>query len=222
MIRRHKTKWTCRAIVAVLGVTWLAFPVGCTVFGIRTSEEASYNVLREEGHIELREYDEVVVAETIVKADFDEAGGIAFRRLFNYISGANAAQTKIAMTAPVLADPAEATEGDKIPMTTPVLGQKQDDGWRYMFVLPATYTKDSAPTPTDPAVRLVSVPRKKVAALRYLGSWSEQSTDENSQELLEWIETNGLATASAPRAAGYDPPWTIPFLRRNEVLIDIE
>lgn len=219
MIRRHKAKWTCRVIVAVLGVTWLAFPVGCTVFGIRTSEEASYNVLREEGHIELREYDELVVAETFVKADFDEAGGIAFRRLFKYISGANTAQTKIAMTAPVLADPGE---GDEITMTPPVLGQKHEDGWRYMFVLPATYTKDSAPTPTDPAVTLVSVPRTKVAALRYSGSWSEQAMDENSQELLEWIEINDLAMASAPRAAGYDPPWTIPFLRRNEVLIDIE
>ncbi len=107
-------------------------------------------------------------------------------------------------------------------MTTPVVGQKQEDVWRYTFVLPATYTKDSAPLPTTADVKVVGVPRTKVAALRYSGSWNEEAMEQKSQELLEWIKTNGLAAASAPRAAGYDPPWTIPFLRRNEVLIDIK
>ena len=225
MTRRNKTKWVCRTIVAFVVATWLVFPVGCTAFGIRTSEEASYKVLRDHGHIELREYDELVVAETIVKADFDKAGSIAFRRLFGYISGANAAQTKIAMTTPVLADSAdsaESTEGDKILMTTPVASQRQGDGWRYTFVLPAAYTKDSAPVPKNADVKIAGIPRTKVAALRYSGSWNEQAVEQKTKELLEWIATNNLTTASSPRAAGYDPPWTIPFLRRNEVLIDVQ
>ena len=222
MMHKKRIQWTSAGIVAVLGTASLVFPVGCTVFGIRTVEEASYKVLRDGGGIELREYDELVVAETFVKADFEDAGSIAFRRLFGYISGANAAQTKIAMTTPVLADPVEPGEGDKIAMATPVVGQKQEDGWRYTFVLPGTFTKDSAPTPTGPEVKIIGVPSTKVAALRYSGSWSEEAMEQKSHELLEWIETNGLAKASAPRAAGYDPPWTIPFLRRNEVLIDIE
>jgi effector-binding domain-containing protein len=222
MKRKRRWPWAIVATVGVLAVVTIVFPLGCSVFGIRTTEEAGYEVIRQDGSFELREYDELVIVETTVEKDFEEAGNIAFRRLFKYISGENAAKTEIAMTAPVVADPAQPPEGEKIAMTAPVLSEEQEGGWRYVFVLPASFSIDTAPAPTNPDVRLVSVPAKKVAALRYSGSWNEDAMRDNSRELQQWIEANGLKPVSAPRAAGYDPPWTIPFLRRNEILIDVE
>lgn len=198
------------------------FATGCSFFGIRTSEEASYKVLSKQGQIELRQYDELVVVETDVNASFDEAGKIAFKRLFGYISGENVDKTKIAMTAPVLAEGGGAIKGEKIPMTRPVFGERQDTDWRYAFVLPEDYTSDNAPLPSNPEVKLSVIPAKKVAVIRYSGTWKEEAIREKSGELVDWIQLNGHEPESEPRFAGYDPPWTLPFLRRNEVMIDIK
>ena len=91
----------------------------------------------------------------------------------------------------------------------------------YSFVLPASYTLETTPLPSNPEVKLAVIPRKKVAVIRYAGSWKEQTMREKSEELDEWIQANGLKRLSKPRSARYDPPWTLPFLRRNEIMIDI-
>ncbi len=215
-------KWKQPSVAAVLSVICLSFlATGCTFFGIRTSEEASYVVIDKHDRIEIREYDALVVVETYVNAGYDEAGNIAFKKLFAYISGENLSKTKIAMTAPVMSKERDAMVGDKIPMTSPVLSERQAKGWRYSFVLPASYTLETTPLPSNPEVKLAVIPRKKVAVIRYAGSWKEQTMREKSEELDEWIQANGLKRLSKPRSARYDPPWTLPFLRRNEIMIDI-
>ncbi|MFC1875695.1 heme-binding protein [Thermodesulfobacteriota bacterium] len=215
-------KWKRPLLAAGLSAICFSFlTTGCTFFGIRTSEEASYNVIDKGDQIEIRDYEELVVVETYVNADYDEAGNIAFKKLFAYISGENISKTKIAMTAPVMSKEGDAPAGDKIPMTSPVLGQRQAKGWRYSFVLPTGYTLEAAPLPSDPEVKLAVIPRKKVAVIRYSGSWKEQTMREKSEKLVEWIQTNGLERLSSPRSARYDPPWTLPFLRRNEIMIDV-
>ena len=123
--------------------------------------------------------------------------------------------------APVMSKEGDASAGDKIPMTSPVLEEKQAKGWRYSFVLPADYTLENAPLPSNPEVKLAVIPGKKVAVIRYTGSWKEQTMREKSQKLVEWIQANGLERLSKPRSARYDPPWTLPFLRRNEIMIDV-
>jgi DNA gyrase inhibitor GyrI len=209
--------------VAVLGAVCLSFlTTGCSFFGIRNTEEAGYAVIDKHDPIEIREYDELVVVETFVNTGYEEAGTIAFKKLFAYISGENILRTKIAMTSPVISKEGDVPAGDKIAMTSPVLGQRQDKGWRYSFVLPAGYTLENAPLPSNPEVKLAVVPKKKVAVIRYAGSWKEQTIREKSKELVEWIQANGLERLSGPRSARYDPPWTIPFLRRNEVMIDVD
>ena len=195
---------------------------GCSLFGIRSAEEASYTVLVDQDRFEVREYETLVVAETVVDTNFDEAGNIAFKRLFGYISGANRAQTEIAMTAPVMALDEDTSSGAQISMTAPVTGVISAGGWRFAFVLPAGYSLEEAPAPTNPDVRLVQVPARKVAVIRYSGSWNETSYQSNLELLLDWMLQNQFEAASLPRVAGYDPPWTLPFLRRNEVLIDIK
>lgn len=206
--------------VAALTVA-LLISMGCSVFGSQSVEEAGYEVLRAEGPFELREYDELVLAVTLVSAPLEEAQRIAFGRLFDYISGDNVARSKIAMTAPVIAEEVEA-EGTKIAMTAPVLSEESADGWRVAFVLPASFTIETAPLPNEPLVSLVRVPSKTVAAIRYSGSRGEESFREHESELLGWIDDADLEPVSATRSAGYDPPWTLPPMRRNEVLIDVQ
>ena len=206
----------------VVAMICFIFVTGCSVVGIRTTEEASYTVLAKYDQIEIREYKELVVVETDVDASYDKAGNIAFKKLFGYISGENVSQSKIAMTAPVMSKERNAGTGEKVAMTSPVIGEKQGQGWRYSFVLPAGYTLETAPLPTNPEVNLTRIPRKKVAVIRYSGLWREPAMREKSDELVEWIQANGIERLSTPRSAGYDPPWTLPFLRRNEIMVDVK
>jgi effector-binding domain-containing protein len=121
-----------------------------------------------------------------------------------------------------MAKEGNASKGETIAMTSPVLGEKQDKGWRYAFVLPAGYTLENAPLPSHSDVKLGVIPRKKVAVIRYSGSWNERSMREKSEEIVKWAQVNGFELLSKPRSAGYDPPWTLPFLRRNEIMLDIK
>lgn len=192
---------------------------GCSVFGMRTSEQAEYTVVESFDGIELRDYAAHVIVETTVDAGFEDAGNLAFGRLFGYISGDNRGRETIAMTAPVIA---RDSGGEAIEMTAPVFVAPAARGWTYAFVLPASYTLDNAPLPLRDDVRLGEIRPRRVAALRFSGSWRESAFAPKLQRLYRWIEGNGLEVVSPPRFAAYDPPWAIPFLRRNEILIDVE
>ncbi len=195
---------------------------GCSVFGVNYNvEEASYQVVKADNDFEVRIYDPMMVVETTVDGDFATAGNRAFRKLFNYISGDNIATSEIAMTAPVIADQSTADEGKKIDMTTPVLEEASGQGWRYMFVLPAEFNLDNAPAPVDENVTLTAEPAKKVAVIRYSGLMDQQRLQEKIGQLRQWIDANELQPVSQPRWAGYNPPWTLPILRRNEVMIEV-
>jgi len=106
-------------------------------------------------------------------------------------------------------------------MTVPVLEERKHQGWRYMFVLPADYTIQTAPAPLDEKVKLSTIPQKKVAVLRFSGLRDEQLINDKTVQLKQWIAANNLTPASQPRWAGYNPPWTLPSYRRNEIMIDI-
>jgi hypothetical protein len=212
-----------RAFLLFFVLTSFVFQAGCTVVGIRTIEEAPYTLVREDASITLRDYDQLVLVETHVDADYAEAGNIAFKRLFAYILGENRSRTKIAMTAPVFADEMRTTGGsENIAMTMPVLSEQRGQHWRYAFVLPASYSVETAPVPTNAEVRVSVVPRKQVAVIRYSGSWSEHTMREKREALGKWIAANNLEPLTSARSARYDPPWTISFLRRNEVMIDVK
>jgi hypothetical protein len=191
---------------------------GCSIFGIRTVEEVPYTLLVEEGNFQIRQYQDIIVAQTIVDSSYEKSSSIAFNRLVGYIFGNNKTKQKIAMTAPVIQE----TDNVKLAMTAPVLQQKSGDKWIMSFVMPSSYTLDTLPEPVDPAIILKEVKAKKLAAISYTGSLGETGIVENAKKLQAWLDEKGYKAVSASRSAGYDPPWTIPFLRRNEVHIDIE
>jgi len=190
---------------------------GCTVMGVRSSQEPSYQVLSDHGDIQIRAYPALLVAETFMEADYARAGNIGFKRLAGYIFGGNLQKQSMAMTAPVFRE----AVGENIAMTAPVLQQRVDGKWMMAFVMPAGYDLATLPKPLDPEVVLKTMPARKVAVLRYSGPLNLESIGQNSQRLSEWLERQGLKPLSNPRSAAYDPPWTLPALRRNEIHIDI-
>ena len=192
---------------------------GCSLVGVRTVEEAGYAIVEASGDIEIRDYDPLVVVETFVEADFEDAGNRAFGKLFAYISGENRARQAIEMTAPVVAS--EDDGGESIEMTAPVIADKAVTGWRFAFVLPARFTIDSAPLPLRDDVRLRALESRRIAVLTYSGLRSESRFERNYARLNDWISAQGLEALSGPSYAGYDPPWTLPFLRRNEIMITV-
>ncbi len=183
-------------------------------------EIPEYRVLEQDGSFELRAYSSYLIAETEVEAGFMNAGNIAFGRLFRYISGANTAQTEIAMTAPV----EQSSQGEKIAMTAPVEQAKGEGVYRVGFVVPRQYNRDTVPKPTDPRVSIREVPARTVAVWRYSGRWTEDNFREHEQDLRRALQLRGLNPVPGDSAiiARYDAPFMPWFMRRNEVLIPLE
>jgi len=181
-------------------------------------EEAKYSVVVKDDNIEVREYSPYVLAETLVEGDLEEAGNKAFNKLFQYISGNNKSRDKLAMTAPV----SQESAGEKIDMTAPVGQKKQGEQWAVSFMMPASYTLETLPQPVDPAVTLREVPARRLAAIRYSGFWSKEGFLQNKAELVAWLEAKEYRPVGEAIWARYNAPYTLWFLRRNEVLIPIE
>lgn len=199
---------------------WIVFPLafGALIPGAAMAiEEPEYEIVSDHGDFEIRRYAPMILAETHVDSDFEKAGSEAFRRLFGYISGDNAARAKIEMTAPVVQE----LLSEKIAMTAPVVQQPDESGWRIAFVVPAEYSCETAPEPTDPRVSLRLVPERLVAAVRFSGTWGEERFTGHEDELREWLTEHGLRPLGEAVYARYNPPFTPWFMRRNEVMIPV-
>ncbi len=190
------------------------------------TEQQPYDVVRAFDGFELRRYPQHAVAEVVVDGRFEDAGNRAFRYLFSYISGENEPAEKVAMTAPVI----QGRRGSNIAMTAPVIQRsasgrpepRNEGAYRIAFVLPSALTASTAPRPTDPRVTVRSVPEGLVAALRYRGRWSEEDYEEHLERLRAALAAEGLSATGDPRFARFDPPMWPAFLRRNEVMLDVE
>jgi len=203
----------------VHALTAAGFAAFIAVIAIPTAmaiEEPRFKVLEKDGSFELREYAPYIVAETRVEADFEEAGSVAFQRLFRYISGNNISQQKIAMTAPVTQ-----SRGEKISMTAPVSQVADGNAYLVAFTLPSTYTLATAPQPLDPTVQVRAVPAQLIAVWRYSGRWTAGNYRDHETLLREGIKARGLIARGDPVLARYNPPFTPWFMRRNEVLIPV-
>ena len=181
-------------------------------------EQAKYTVTQKEGNIEIRDYAPAIVAETSVDGPRDKAIGEGFKLIADYIFGNNTAKTKVAMTAPVTQQ-----ANEKIPMTAPVLQQGSGNGpWHVRFVMPSSYTMDSLPKPNNPAVTLKRVEGRRMAAIRFSGMASESNLSRHAASLDDFVKSRHLKTRGMQTYAFYNPPWTLPFLRRNEIMVEIE
>ncbi len=200
------------------------------------TEEPSYDVVEKLGEVEIRSYGAVVLAETEVEGTFEEVSNAAFRRLAGYIFGGNRARgeaaepAKIAMTAPVGMRPAG---NSKIAMTAPVgrrpatpsggpaPAAKSPGRWVMSFTMPASWTLSTLPEPTDPRVTLREEPPRQVAVLRFSGLWSDARFAEQERLLRAGLAASAWQVAGPAESMRYDPPWTLWFLRRNEVALPV-
>jgi len=199
-------------------------------------EEPAFEVLERDGRIELRRYAPVVVAETVVDGDLDTASSRGFRLLAGYIFGDNRPPAgveaakgaqKIDMTAPVTVEPAPVRIAMTAPVTVEPQGAPEADAlsrgtrWVVRFTMPGTYTLATLPRPNNPAVTLRELPGARHAVVAFSGLAGEGKVREATAELLAWVAGRGLKVAGPPQLARYDPPWTLPFLRRNEVMVEV-
>jgi hypothetical protein len=193
----------------------LASPFG---FNIGT-EQPKYRVIEELGSgVEVREYASRIAAETTVDTkDADSARSEGFDLLAGYIFGKNKDKRSIAMTAPVEIN----ARGKSIAMTSPVEVNSQSGAMTMRFFMPASYSMESLPQPIDSRVKLVEVPKTTVAVLRYTGSTKGPAVTEKTAILLNVLKSSSWNTIGPTSSYFYNPPWTIPFLRRNEVMIGV-
>jgi hypothetical protein len=182
-------------------------------------EQPDYTVLYQDGDVEYRQYEPYLVSETVIENsdDYKDAGNEGFRRLFKYITGANQGQSKISMTTPVSQAPSE-----KISMTVPVQQGESADGWRVSFMLPAEYTLETAPAPTDSRVYVREVPGRLMAVLQFSGRWTEDNYTGRQTELMGSVNAENINAIGEMQRAAYNAPFSLPFMRRNEVMVAVD
>jgi effector-binding domain-containing protein len=204
--------------IIVLCVFFTLILIGLAAVGpiMSNVEQPSYKVLSSTDKIQVREYAPTIVAEVKVQGDRKEAINQGFKILADYIFGNNTANDKIAMTAPV-------TQQEKltIAMTAPVTQQATDNAWVVQFTMPAQYTMDTLPKPNNSEITIRSVPAKKYIVLRFSGRTNQSNISSHESKLMTYIADNDIKTLASPIYAFYNPPWTLPFMRRNEVMVEI-
>lgn len=205
---KRRTKLAIAGLGVVLAATALA----------RTSrssdtETVPYTVVETLDDVEIRRYPTTVTVETTAQNT-----GVAFRRLFRYISGENLTRENVSMTAPVTTEP----RGQSIPMTAPVATDPTDGGVQMSFYLPSSYEYDTAPRPTNPDVELVEHPARTLAVREFSWYATPRRTRRETDSLLRTLADNDLSVAGDPFLMQYDPPSTLPFFRTNEVAVEVQ
>ena len=208
----HNIKYIIVAII-------LSITSACSI-PFTSWEQPTYTVLKKDGDFELREYDPYIIAEVEVKnKNNDDATSEGFRILADYIFGNNTTQTEIAMTSPVRVE-----ESEEIAMTSPVKVDRdmRNDIWRVSFVLPSKWTLATVPLPNNNRITLKEMPQENIIAVRFSWFMSEEKIEKYEIELTNWARRNRFEVITPVMTAIYDPPfWTLPFLRRNEVLLGV-
>ncbi|MEY3659396.1 MAG: SOUL family heme-binding protein [Pseudohongiellaceae bacterium] len=202
----------CSSLLFLLPLTLWSVPA-------MAIEEPSFVVTGRAGPLEFRRYAPYLVAETEISGEVGRsaAANTGFRRLFGYISGDNAGRTDLPMTAPV-----RQQRSEKIAMTAPVQQVRTPGGWSVSFVVPSAYDRTSVPSPTRPDVAIRAIPEQTVAVLTYSGRWTDENHEKHGQQLLEALRAAGIEVRGELVHAAYNAPFTLPFMRRNEVMVEVD
>ena len=216
---KQLSKLTSIALARTLLSLGLVFP-GALAMAI---EEPAFDLIETEGDIEFRRYQPYIIAQTLVKEarSRSAASNAGFMRLFGYISGENTAQEKIEMTAPVIQADGK-SQGEKIDMTAPVQQTETEEGWLVAFVLPLHYTMETAPIPEDSRIQLREIAPRTMAVIQFSGRWSEKNVERHKEELLSFLDEDNQIIIGDIEFAAYNSPFALPFLRRNEVMVEVK
>jgi hypothetical protein len=176
-----------------------------------------YAVIQEDGSVQIRLYQPALMAQVQVKGERQDAIGDGFRILAGYIFGGNVSKAKIAMTTPVVQTPAS----EKIAMTTPVVQKSSPEGWTVQFMMPKVYTMETLPRPKDGRIQFLMSDSVQKAVIRFSGSITDQNLQAHLKELQSYILEKELKTQGEAQYFFYDAPWTLPFMRRNEIAYEL-
>ncbi len=213
----HKTMINILIALFVIVVLWSI----SGFFGSRV-EQADYTVIEIKDGYEIREYPAHIVAQTTVKGSYGESMGNGFRIVAGYIFGGNTKKESIAMTAPVIAQKVGGEKtSENIAMTAPVVATTDGDSQIISFGMPRSYTLETLPTPNDPRVKIVMIPTKKYAVLQFSWYSSDARIKQMQEKLLSALLHDGVMVQGITAYAGYNAPWTPPWMNRNEVLVEI-
>jgi hypothetical protein len=208
---RKKVVWALAGIVVVSLIS--AFAAGSIMSRV---EQPVYAIATSDGPIETRSYGPIIAAEAELKGERKAAINEGFRLIAAYIFGANKPNIKIAMTAPV-----QQQANQKIAMTAPVTQQSDGNTWTVRFIMPSNWSLETLPAPDDARVTLKPVPAKRMLVIRFSGLASDSAIAEKVDELRQYASSHNLTTVGEPLLAFYNPPWTLPFFRRNEVMFEL-
>jgi effector-binding domain-containing protein len=209
-------KWKLAAAVGVISV--LAIPAAVAALPRARVEQPAHVVEVTHAEFEVRRYEPRIVAEVDVIGGPREATNQGFRILADYIFGNNVSRAKVSMTAPV-----DRRASEKIEMTAPVDRRRSGRAWVISFTMPSRHSIETLPDPVDERIAIRRIPTTRYAVVRFSGAPSETVVQRKMAELVGHVEAAGYEVAgTAPIYARYDPPWTPPFLRRNEILIELE
>lgn len=200
-------------LVVLVGLIILAALAGNIMSNV---EHPDYKLVTSKGDIEVRDYSPMILAEVVVSGERKQAISEGFKILADYIFGNNTSNKKMEMTAPVTNEPSE-----KMAMTAPVMQEQSTDQWIVRFVMPKKYSFESLPKPNSKDVILIPLPARRFAVIRFSGLANDENIKQHTKELESYILTEKLQPIGEAILAFYNPPWTLPFLRRNEVMIEI-
>ena len=195
------------------------------LFGFQASamaiEEPNYEIIESSEDFELRRYEPYLIAEVDVSGGMNKAGNSAFRILAGYIFGDNEAATEMAMTAPV--ESRSADRGEKMSMTAPVTSTRSgsDDQTTVAFVMEEGYSIETLPVPNDQRIRIREVPERLMAVRRYSGRWTDANYEKQKGLLIESLSEATLDIVGEPILARYNSPFSLPMVRRNEVMLEV-
>ena len=184
----------------------MALTLLVTSLSVMAIEEPSFQTLISEPPFEHRRYSGFVVAETTLEGSFDAASRTGFRRVAGYIFGDNTVQNG---------------GSKKIAMTAPVTGEPKEGGWRLHFVMPSAEKLESLPQPNNSEVNLRRIGEHDVVAIQFSGWTTEAAIAEATVKLKFWAQTKQLQIVGSPQVARYNDPFTLPWRRRNEILIEV-
>ncbi len=183
-------------------------------------DEPEFNSTFKDENLEIREYAPKILAQVSVLGDFDEASSKGFKLLADFIFGNNISidgSSKIDMTAPVVIVPVS----EIINMTAPVITEGVNNEWVVSFVMPKEYSLNTLPKPNNKNITITSLPAEKYAVIVFSGLVRKSNYDEQVNLLERFILKKKLKTIGLVQIARYNPPWTLPFFRRNELMIRI-